>query len=325
VRNANLEATVDYVAKRVKAMLAGSDVKNIALISRKRSQIIPYQIVFAADDIPFYAAEDLHVLLSSAFEQLKELLVLKARIDQSPPFGPDPVEGLLKLCDAVKHYPLNKIDRANLKKYLTTSRPRTLRAALELLYAYDGTIKRQASDRFYVPIKAFFSARGVADSIRAISEHFEGLQQDYGKSLDDIYFADPPFFYLSEYAERYGEDFGAFYEDVEKAVATLAKIPPEDDSTDEIDDSWKRQLHLMTALRAKGKEFDAVIILDCNNGIWPSKLATTEEQLEAERRLFYVAITRARKHLLIIVDDEMLGESVTPSPYIHEMGLSIPE
>lgn len=158
---------------------------------------------------------------------------------------------------------------------------------------------------------------------RAISQHFEGLQKDYGKSLDDVFYTDPPFLYLSEYAERYGEDFAAFYQDIEKAIATLARIPPAEDDEQVEDDSWKRPLHLMTALRAKGKEFDAVILLDVNAGIWPSKLAETEEDLEAERRLFYVAFTRARKRITLLVDERVLGEHMAPSPYIQEMGLSI--
>ncbi|MCB0058716.1 MAG: ATP-binding domain-containing protein, partial [Caldilineaceae bacterium] len=58
--------------------------------------------------------------------------------------------------------------------------------------------------------------------------------------------------------------------------------------------------------------------------MWPSKLATTDEQLEAERRLFYVAFTRARKHVILVVDDEILGAQVAPSPYLYEMGLPIP-
>ncbi|MBK7497321.1 MAG: ATP-binding domain-containing protein [Candidatus Omnitrophica bacterium] len=78
----------------------------------------------------------------------------------------------------------------------------------------------------------------------------------------------------------------------------------------------------MTALRAKGKEFDVVIVLDCNSGVWPSKLAVGEDQLEAERRLFYVAVTRTRKRLILLVDDKMFGDQAMPSPYLSEMGLT---
>jgi DNA helicase-2/ATP-dependent DNA helicase PcrA len=168
-------------------------------------------------------------------------------------------------------------------------------------------------------------AQTVAQCVEAVSEHFEGLQKDYGKSLDDIFYADPPFLYLAEFAERYGDDFTSFYRDVEKAVGTLARVAPDDeleekaDSTEDAD--WKRRLHLMTALRAKGKEFDAVIVLDANDGIWPSRFARTDEEREQERRLFYVAVTRARRYLYFVVNDSILRESQVPSPYLAEMGL----
>ena len=81
----------------------------------------------------------------------------------------------------------------------------------------------------------------------------------------------------------------------------------------------------MTALWAKGKEFDAVIVLDANNGIWPSKLAKTENDQEQERRLFYVAMTRARRYLYFIVNDSIIGEFITPSPYLAKMYLNLPE
>jgi superfamily I DNA/RNA helicase len=71
----------------------------------------------------------------------------------------------------------------------------------------------------------------------------------------------------------------------------------------------------MTALRTKGKEFDSVYILRSNIDTWPIKKAATPARLEAERRLFYVAVTRARKKLVFT---KSAGVS---SPYFEEMGL----
>jgi DNA helicase-2/ATP-dependent DNA helicase PcrA len=297
----------------------------MALIGRKRSQIIPYQIVFAGDGIPFCAAEDLNVLLGDAFEQLKAILLLKAQASQPLPFGPDPVEGLLKMCDKVKRYPLSKADRGKLRGHLASSRPRTIVQALEALYDYEGSLKGrnaggQMAASFYAAIKRLLATHSVAEAMRVISTDFDGLQKDYGKSLDDVFYTDPPFLYLAELAERYGDDFGRFYEDVESAIASLAAILAEDD--DEAHPHWKRDLHLMTALRAKGKEFDDVFILDCNQGIWPSRLAQTEEELEAERRLFYVAMTRARRSLTLLVNERMFGEVAVTTQYFQEMGLT---
>jgi DNA helicase-2/ATP-dependent DNA helicase PcrA len=105
IEQPSLEGSVDYVLNQVQTLLNNKSIRNVAIISRKRSQLIPYQIVFASHYIPFYAAEDLHVLLSEAFKGLKDMLALKAQADQKTPFAPDPVESLLKLCDRVKRYP----------------------------------------------------------------------------------------------------------------------------------------------------------------------------------------------------------------------------
>lgn len=325
IEQPSLKRSVDYVLDEAQTLLNDKSVRNVAIISRKRSQLIPYQIVFASHDIPFYAAEDLHVLLSETFRGLKDMLALQAQADQKTPFAPDPIESLLKLCDKVKRYPLSNSDKGLLKSHLISKRPRSLREALEALYEYTGQLKGQnqggaMSESFYDAINEFLSADDVADAVRAISENFDGLQKDYGKSLDDIFYADPPFTYLGEYAERYGDDYSAFYEDVEKAISTLAKISSDDEDQPAPDESRKCRLHLMTALRAKGKEFDAVFILDCNRGIFPSKFAQTEAELEAERRLFYVALTRARKQLTLLVNDKMFGETAAPSPYLRECG-----
>lgn len=323
----SVDVSADHVLATVRELMDDDAISSIAIVSRKRSQLIPYQIIFAGDDIPFYAAEDLNVLLSHAFDELKQLLLLNARSTQPLPFGPDPIEGLLSLCDNVKRFPLKKDDRAAIKKHLVSQKPRTLVAALEAFYTYEGPLKGEnaggsMTGEFYHAIREFLQAKTVSEAIQALSFGFDGLQKDYGKSLDDVFYADPPFLYLSAYAQRYGNDYAAFYEDVEKAIATLA-TPPSDDGVDDGSQDWKRKLHLMTALRAKGKEFDVVIILDCNKDIWPSKLALSEEQLEGERRLFYVAFTRAKQRIMMLVDEQIFGERAVPSPYLNEMGLGI--
>ena len=90
---------------------------------------------------------------------------------------------------------------------------------------------------------------------------------------------------------------------------------------DIIDSEINYPIHLMTALRAKGKEYETVILLDVNDGIWPSKFAETEPEIEQERRIFYVAVTRPRKRLIILTVESILHRIVNPSPFIKEMGL----
>ena len=56
---------------------------------------------------------------------------------------------------------------------------------------------------------------------------------------------------------------------------------------------------LMTIHNAKGLEFDTVIITGLEEGLFPHSRSDTPETLEEERRLFYVGLTRARRHLIL--------------------------
>lgn len=80
-------------------------------------------------------------------------------------------------------------------------------------------------------------------------------------------------------------------------------------------------VELMTFHRSKGLEFDTVFIIDVSEGYVPQSRAETAEEIEEERRAFYVAATRARNELYICDCDDRLGRSMKPSRFISEMGL----
>ena len=56
---------------------------------------------------------------------------------------------------------------------------------------------------------------------------------------------------------------------------------------------------LSTVHQAKGLEWPAVFVMNLTTQSFPHPLCTSEEEREEERRLFYVAITRAQKHLFL--------------------------
>ena len=69
----------------------------------------------------------------------------------------------------------------------------------------------------------------------------------------------------------------------------------------------------MTLHCAKGLEFDTVHVAGCSEGLLPHQMAyASQEELEEERRLMYVAMTRARKKL-------SLSFSGIPSRFLHEL------
>lgn len=76
---------------------------------------------------------------------------------------------------------------------------------------------------------------------------------------------------------------------------------------------------LMTFHGSKGLEFDTVFILDAVEGYAPSYKAVTTEEMEEERRMFYVAVTRARKELIICTIEKDRNKRAYPSRFLREM------
>ena len=73
----------------------------------------------------------------------------------------------------------------------------------------------------------------------------------------------------------------------------------------------------------KGLEFDNVLLIDVNEGMIPYSKADTKEGLEEERRLFYVAVTRAKQRLFISYLKKRYDKTLQPSRFIRELSDSL--
>ena len=140
----------------------------------------------------------------------------------------------------------------------------------------------------------------------------------------------------------YQELIYEIFEDPESRVSDIlalaSQIPPEGDlslflaelalldagSEDNAGDEKANRIILSTIHQAKGLEWDTVFLLSLNEGVFPSnKSKEIEEQLEEERRLFYVAVTRARQDLFLLVPSMTGyggGGPMPPSRFLAEIG-----
>ena len=101
-------------------------------------------------------------------------------------------------------------------------------------------------------------------------------------------------------------------------------------------------VRLLTAHRAKGLEWDLVVVPGVQEGRWPDlrrrgtvlqpdrialgdsvDLPTSRQLLAEERRLFYVAVTRARRRLVVTAVDSAEEDGERPSRFLHELGVSL--
>ncbi len=96
------------------------------------------------------------------------------------------------------------------------------------------------------------------------------------------------------------------------------------------EEEWKRQkekeqkeqtdsVSLATLHSAKGLEYPIVHIIDVNEGLMPYKKAVLDDELEEERRMFYVGVTRAKEMLCIHSVSQYNGKDVDVSRFIAEM------
>ena len=69
--------------------------------------------------------------------------------------------------------------------------------------------------------------------------------------------------------------------------------------SDDENDNKLNAVKIMTMHGSKGLEFKVVILPSCNDDIIPHFKTKTEKEIQEERRLMYVAITRAKKNLII--------------------------
>ncbi|MDX6626563.1 MAG: ATP-dependent helicase UvrD/PcrA [Solirubrobacterales bacterium] len=130
---------------------------------------------------------------------------------------------------------------------------------------------------------------------------------------------------------------GAAEFDLEREREGESEVPPLEgylqqisllSDQDSIEDE-KELVTLMTLHNAKGLEYDTVFVIGCEDGAFPHMRALEEGSEEEERRLCYVAITRARQRLYMTWarERQLFGRSERnlPSRFIDELPIELTE
>lgn len=80
-----------------------------------------------------------------------------------------------------------------------------------------------------------------------------------------------------------------------------------------------RNINVLTMHESKGLEFDNVYIPDLNIGLMPINRAVGDDAIEEERRLLYVALTRAKRNLMLSYYETVNGRETKASGFIDEL------
>ncbi|WP_400765497.1 ATP-dependent helicase [Methylosinus sporium] len=267
-----------FIAERVlEAREAGMTLKQQAALFRASHHSAMLELELARRNIPFVKFGGLKFLDSA---HVKDLLAL-LRFAQNPR---DRVAGfrILQILPGVGPSSAQKIldflierpdPLACLAEAPTPPRAgeewRGLAATLQILHAREGwPAEMEAARRWYEP-------------------HLERLHEDAPSRLADLVQL---------------EQIAACYPSRERFLTELTLDPP-DATSDEAGPPLRDEdyLILSTIHSAKGQEWKSVFVLNAVDGCIPSDLATgTAAEIEEERRLLYVAMTRARDSLLLV-------------------------
>ena len=316
-RTRNIHEQLEFATDVVKSTEPG----NVGVIGRLQRQLIPHQIYFASDGAPFKVASDLDIFASKGFGDFVTLLDIW-RLASQEQRAAQAVNAALTICSFMRRFPesrSSKSDNNKLKSHLQGVRPSTVAEAIDEIKNYSGPdLSGKPHTRLHNEASKFVNANSLANAIINIKDDFNGLRFDFQKSEEDIYFKHPPLEQLAQIAESEELSANALIGRIETCKDQIEEYRSFEQNSDTGDQGGmlQRPLHLMTAPRSKGKEFDTVIILDAVEGIWPYRKTTDQQQLEEERRLFYVAFTRARKRVVFLTE-----EDAPISPFLKELGL----
>ena len=186
--------------------------------------------------------------------------------------------------------------------------------------------KLQVDPNPVVAGKAGIALAAVKETVAAMSQHAKPshmIRAVIASGYRDYLEAEYP-----DYMDRLDdlEQFALFAEPYEAVSTFLEEVTLTEDygagkSSSGTDD--RERLVLSTIHQAKGLEWEAVFVMGLVDGKFPHQRSLGEEGgLEEERRLFYVAATRARKHLFLTYpissgdDTLMFGQ---PSQFVQEL------
>lgn len=292
----------DWISQEIKKLInAGNRYDQIAVLYRSHflsrsieesfvKNVVPYKIY---SGIEFYARAEIKDCLSylRMLTTADDIAFLRTINTPARKIGKKKL-GFLKTVAETEHCSLYEALRKTLEQDLFRST-----GAKQYVYAIE-TVKKDGHT---------LSLGSVLQRILDMSgyENYLRLQSDQER-LDNV--AE-----LKRAIEEEGQDPDATLEEFLNQAALLSNL----------DRKEKHEaVKVMTIHSAKGMEFPYVFICGLNEGVFPSRKISTPEEMDEERRIAYVAMTRAIKALYLSDSEGFSNDNVfkLPSRFIFDAG-----
>jgi ATP-dependent DNA helicase UvrD/PcrA len=272
---------------------------DFAVLYRTNAQSLPIQLQFILRDIPYNVREQDNILQNEELEKLLGVLRAKLALEHGQ---------AVRASDAV----------LSLKAYFQYFDQRRTSPLEEFFSRAESFFAAVKSERFYSILPKARDSRFVEamlDVVKApslfktldILAKFKGLRGMVG-SLEDVVDGDVPLGEVYELAASFRGRIDSFVETIDAALKRAREVNAGHE---------QKGVILATFFKAKGLQWHTVIITSCNQGIIPHRRAPIDD----ERKLFYVALTRASSNLIVSYLKTSCKTKVARSCFLSEAGL----
>lgn len=314
-----------FVSRDIQRLMRseGLQYSDFAILYRTNSQSRTFEEQFVKDGVPY------HIFGGMSFYQRKEIKDITAYLRLV--VNPDDEEAFRR----VINYPARGIGNTTLQKLMDAARGRATSLWQVLTDATDGTLTTSLNSatlsrlrNFRMMIEGFIVRLHIDDAATLGTD----IIRQTGISKEIYSGTDPEYLSKQEHMEEFVSSMQEFVEnrreegepdhliDFLQEVSLLSDMDRDNDDTS--------QVTLMTIHSAKGLEFPCVYIVGMEENIFPSPLCTQSKRaLEEERRLLYVAITRAERHCTMTYAHMRYRygkmEFDVPSRFLHDIDRSL--
>ncbi len=294
------KSIIGFIKKVMKANLS-LKFKDFAVLYRTNAQSLPFQIEFILNGIPYYVRDKDNIINNETLEKLLGVLRLKMCLEKAQePSSKDAVFTIQSYFRYTDNRIVNDLE-------LLFRRIDNFRTAILSKNFFDLLPKAETSN-LSSTIQEVVQAKTLLDTLDIIAKKFNGLRGMIG-SLEDVLDERVPLGEIYELAANFKGKTKDFVSTIEQALEVARNT--------NAGKAQENGISLLTYFKAKGLQWHTVILTTCNEGIIPHRRASVED----ERRLFYVAMTRASSNLFISYVKKACNNNVAPSRFLYEADL----
>jgi DNA helicase II / ATP-dependent DNA helicase PcrA len=273
---------------------------DFAVLYRTNAQSLPIQLQFILRDIPYNVREQDNILQNEELEKLLGVLRAKLAVEQGLPVKPTDAVLTLKAYfqyfDQRTTYGLEGFF-SNSESFFTAVKSERFRSIFP----------KARNSRFVEAMLDVVKAPSLFKTLDILAKGFKGLRGMVG-SLEDVLEGDIPLGEVYELAASFRGRIDSFVQTIDTALKRARDVKAGHEQNGVV---------LATFFKAKGLQWHTVIITSCNQGIIPHRRAPIDD----ERKLFYVALTRASSNLIVSYLKTSCRTKVARSCFLGEAGL----